>query len=310
MSHIYLLSSRLHAAKGYESIGQDSGPHRAGVRLIFHSSDGQTIEATDLAVAFMKRDGDRSALYMREIRVSGLFPICHVSAAADLLRQVSDASIKDGRFPDDILRQLRQLAEPEERGASPAWLSSDLFTALNLSRQKGGCVYAAPESAEKLTEAVLDQFPPARWGRGQSEFSVLWDESDADSPIDADDICDLNFTESACPTRGPSWRFAADGQLISGTLPEPVAEIAEHRRPGRRARAERPKPQPRSFVYMFRCVLTVVLLAIGAAVLALACRADWAAQPVQIILDLSSLKAVFCLIYGLIAGWLIGQARR
>ena len=74
MSHIYLLSSRLHAAKGYESIGQDSGPHRAGVRLIFHSSDGQTVEATDLAVAFMKRDGDRSALYMREIRVSGLFP--------------------------------------------------------------------------------------------------------------------------------------------------------------------------------------------------------------------------------------------
>lgn len=301
---IYLLAARLHSAKGYDVRGADTGPHRPGVRLIFHS-DGETVEATDLAVCFSKRDGGRDALYMREIRVGGLFPICHVSAAADLLRRVSDGDIKDGRFPDDILRQLHQLAEPEERGAAPVWLSSDLLTALKLSRQKGGCVYAAPESAEALTEAILEQFS---WGH---EFSVFWDESDGDTPIDADDICDLNFSESTCTTRGPSWRFNADGKMVSGTIPEPLVETVEHRRLGRRARVERPqKTQPRGFAPVFRWVLTAVLLAVGAAVLALACRADWAVQPVRIVLDFTSLKPVFCLIYGLAAGWLIGRAKR
>ena len=320
---LYLLSARMHSQKGYDVLGRDTGPHRPGIRLVFHSHDGEYIDKTDLAVAYSTQDGKRNALLMREIQVDGLFPIASIPTAAELLSTVSDAQLNSGRFPQEIQRQLNHLAvEPESQDAEPD-VFGDLFAALKLSIQKNGCVYVAPEGEQAMTKAVMAHILPKDWAfTNEYRLSIFWDMCEVETPFEASDVCDLNFSYDVCPTKGPAWRFDDVGQLTSGTLPdppqppEPASEQDAYtaprspKRPKHRVQVDEPAAPTRSRPPVLPWLLTALAIAIATAVLALACHAELANQPVVITFDFTSLKSIFCLIYGLVVGWLIGRRKQ
>lgn len=323
MSQVFLLSARMHpnTASGYEAFGPDTGPKRQGVRVIYSSHDGKSIDRTEIAVCFLAQDGNRSAAYMREASINGFFAPKNIFKAANILRKVSDSSIQQLRdfpkaikdaldFPDDNC-EIRPTVNEFE----------DFRLALEAAIQEQTCVYCDPGtkgSALDRTEFALTLLPPCEWSWSEEEqryqFTVFFDCDDPDTPLQAEDICTLIFSETECTTIGPIWRFDESGQLIAGSLPDPPQKtqseepvsvpIPDSRHPGHRSEKNY-APFNTKFPRLLRWVSAIVLIAVATAALALASTINMTDKAIYLRISLSSAKPTLFAIYGFVVGLLI-----
>ncbi len=326
MNQVFLLSARMHpnTGTGYETFGSDTGPYRQGVRVIYSSRDGETIDRTELAVCFSGPDGNRNADYMREASFNGVLSPQNIFKAANMLRAVTDESIQQFRDFPKLLKKELNFPDNYDAPSIPHEFAK-FGQALQAASQKGGCVYCDPDTKEtalERTEYALALLPPGEWlwsdEKQRYECSIFFDCDNPDAPLQAEDTCTLTFSESECTTIGPMWRFDAAGQLVAGSLPdssqdEPSKEsiptsVPDRHHSSRHAENAR-APLQGNLPRLLRWVSVIVLIAIATGALALATSIGATDRVIYLRITLSSAKPILFAIYGFVVGILIGHRR-